>query len=76
MEDFEELVEEGKKRKINIMLDMVFNHTSTEHKWFKEALKGNEKYMNYYIFKEGKMGKNQPIGFQNLVEILGNMYLI
>ena len=57
MEDFEELVEESKKRNIYIMLDMVFNHTSTEHKWFKEALKGNEKYINYYIFKEGKNGK-------------------
>ncbi|MBN1467862.1 MAG: alpha,alpha-phosphotrehalase [Fusobacteriaceae bacterium] len=57
MKDFEKLVEEGKKRNIYIMLDMVFNHTSTEHKWFKEALKGNEKYMNYYIFKEGKNGK-------------------
>ena len=39
------------------MLDMVFNHTSTEHKWFKEAIKGNEKYKNFYIFKEGKDGK-------------------
>ena len=57
MEDFEELVEESKKRNVYIMLDMVFNHTSTEHKWFKEALKGNEKYINYYIFKEGKNGK-------------------
>ena len=57
MEDFEKLSEECKKREINIMLDMVFNHTSTEHKWFKEAMKGNEKYKNFYIFKEGKDGK-------------------
>ena len=52
MEDFERLVEEAKKRDIDIMLDMVFNHTSTEHWWFKEALKGNEKYKNFYIFKK------------------------
>ena len=39
------------------MLDMVFNHTSTKHKWFKEALKGNEKYKNFYIFKDGKEEK-------------------
>ncbi len=39
MADFEELVEEAKKRDLKIMLDMVFNHTSTYHPWFKEALK-------------------------------------
>ena len=40
MEDFEELVKEAKSRNIDIMLDMVFNHTSTENEWFKRALKG------------------------------------
>ena len=38
MEDMEELIAEGKKRGIGLMLDMVFNHTSTEHLWFKRAL--------------------------------------
>ncbi|KHD14775.1 alpha,alpha-phosphotrehalase [Clostridium butyricum] len=54
MKDFEELVEEAKKRNIELMLDMVFNHTSTEHKWFKKALNGEERYKNFYIFKKGK----------------------
>ena len=57
MEDFEELVKQAKNRNINIMLDMVFNHTSTEHKWFKSAIDGNEKYKNFYIFKKGKNNK-------------------
>jgi trehalose-6-phosphate hydrolase len=57
MEDFEELVQAANKRGIEIMLDMVFNHTSSEHEWFKNALAGDEKYRNYYIFKEGKNGK-------------------
>lgn len=57
MNDFEELVKEANKKDIDIMLDMVFNHTSTEHRWFKEALKGNEKYKNYYIFKNSKDDK-------------------
>ena len=39
------------------MLDMVFNHTSTEHNWFKSAIGGNEKYKNFYIFKKGKNNK-------------------
>lgn len=57
MEDFENLSSEAQKRGINLMLDMVFNHTSTEHKWFKSALSGDEKYKNFYIFKKGKEGK-------------------
>lgn len=53
MEDVENLISEAKKRGIGLMLDMVFNHTSTEHEWFQKALAGDEKYQNYYIFKEG-----------------------
>ena len=44
MEDLEELIEEAKKRNIYLMFDMVFNHTSTHHQWFKEAMKGNQRY--------------------------------
>lgn len=54
MEDFENLVREAKERDIFVMLDMVFNHTSTEHKWFKNTLKGDKKYKDFYIFKNGK----------------------
>lgn len=53
MEDLEELIREGKKRGIELMLDMVFNHTSTSHEWFQRALAGDEKYQDYYIFKDG-----------------------
>ncbi|MBE5903462.1 MAG: alpha,alpha-phosphotrehalase [Pseudobutyrivibrio sp.] len=53
MEDFEELSIEAKKRGIGIMLDMVFNHTSTEHQWFQKAISGDEKYINYYKFVDG-----------------------
>lgn len=56
MEDLERLINEAKKRDIDLMFDMVFNHTSTEHQWFQEAMKGNEKYKKYYIFKKGKDG--------------------
>ncbi len=54
MEDFELLVKEAQVRGIEIMLDMVFNHTSTEHQWFKKAMQGDETYKNFYIFKDGK----------------------
>ena len=59
MEDFEMLVEEATKRNIRIMLDMVFNHTSTYHEWFKKALQGDQKYKDYYIFRKGENG-NPP----------------
>lgn len=56
MEDFDRLSAEAKKRGIGIMLDMVFNHTSTEHKWFKKALAGEKKFQDFYIFKKGEKG--------------------
>lgn len=54
MEDFDELVAATKERNMDIMLDMVFNHTSSEHAWFKKAMAGDKKYRDYYIFKDGK----------------------
>ena len=57
MEDLETLVREADKRGIGLMLDMVFNHTSTEHAWFQKALAGDKKYQDYYIFKDGTPDK-------------------
>ena len=53
MEDLDNLIAEGEKRNIGPMFDMVFNHTSTSHEWFRRALAGEKKYQDYYIFKEG-----------------------
>lgn len=54
MADFDELVEEAKKRNIKIILDLVVNHTSDEHAWFKDVLANPDSpYRNYYIIKEG-----------------------
>lgn len=58
MEDFENLSREAEKRNIKIMLDMVFNHVSTEHSWFKKALAGDKKYQDFFFFKEGE--ENNP----------------
>ena len=43
MEDFEKLSREAAKRGIKLMLDMVFNHTSSHHEWFRKALAGDPK---------------------------------
>ncbi len=53
MADLESLIQESNARGMELMLDMVFNHTSTQHEWFQKALAGEEKYQNYYIFREG-----------------------
>ncbi|MFV0636943.1 alpha,alpha-phosphotrehalase [Mitsuokella sp. WILCCON 0060] len=53
MADLDTLIAEADKRGIGLMFDMVFNHTSTAHDWFQKALSGDEKYMNYYIFRDG-----------------------
>lgn len=59
MEDFDELLREAKKRDLKIVMDLVVNHTSDQHPWFQAALKGEQPYADYYIFKKGK-GKGVP----------------
>lgn len=71
MEDVEELIKEAKKRNIDIMFDMVFNHTSTEHEWFKKAMNGEEKYKNYYIFKKGRVVDGKKVAPTNWVSKFG-----
>ena len=58
LDDFKMMIEEMHKRGIRLIMDLVMNHTSKEHKWFKEAVKDeNSPYRDYYFFKKGK-GKN------------------
>ncbi|WP_410207320.1 alpha,alpha-phosphotrehalase [Fusobacterium sp.] len=83
MEDFDRLLVETHKRGMKLIMDMVINHTSTEHRWFKEALKGpKNKYHNYYIWKKGGI-KTKPNNWLSkfggsaweYVESLGEYYL-
>lgn len=54
MEDFDRLLEEVHKRGMKLIMDLVVNHTSDEHKWFQEALKDPDgPYGKYYFFREG-----------------------
>lgn len=65
MDDFEELSREAEKRGIRLMLDMVFNHTSSRNAWFQKALEGDEKYKNYYIFRKGKAPGVPPTNWES-----------
>ncbi|HHB1654536.1 TPA: alpha,alpha-phosphotrehalase [Bacillus cereus] len=63
MEEFEELLAEAKVRNIEIVLDIVVNHSSTEHKWFKEAKEDkNSPYRNYYIWRDEKNNWQSKFG--------------
>ncbi|WP_082232502.1 alpha,alpha-phosphotrehalase [Halobacillus massiliensis] len=53
MEDFERLLHETHKRGMKLIMDIVINHTSTDHKWFKESRKSKDSpYRDYYIWKD------------------------
>ena len=53
MDDLDELIRETDKREIKIIMDLVINHSSDEHEWFRKALEDpDSRYHDYYIFKE------------------------
>ncbi len=53
--DFDRLVAEAKKRNIRIMMDMVMNHTSDQHKWFLESKSSKTNpYRDWYVWRDGK----------------------
>ncbi len=55
MQDYENLLAQAHSRGIKILMDLVVNHSSDEHKWFVESKKSKENpYRDYYIWKDGK----------------------
>lgn len=58
MDDMDELLAEAKKRDMYILMDLVVNHCSDEHEWFKKALADPDgEYGKYFYIEEGKDGK-------------------
>lgn len=57
MEDFDRLLEKAHEKGIKIVMDLVVNHSSDEHKWFQESKTNKDsKYRDYYIWKDPKNG--------------------
>ncbi|WP_339852182.1 alpha-glucosidase [Paenibacillus sp. FSL W7-1088] len=57
LEDMELLIQEAGKRDIRIIMDLVLNHSSDEHPWFKEARKSKDNpYHDYYVWRDGVEG--------------------
>ncbi len=60
MEDFDRLLEECHKRDLKVIMDMVINHTSIEHPWFRKALESPDSpYRDYYIIRKGRREGDQ-----------------
>jgi len=65
MEDMDRLIAEAGRRGIRIIMDLVLNHSSDEHRWFLEAKKSRDNpYHDYYIWRDGADdGGGQPKAF-------------
>lgn len=65
MEDMDELLRQAKKRNMYILMDLVVNHCSDKHEWFKKALDDPEgEYADYFYIREGK-GDNPPCNWRS-----------
>ncbi len=63
LEEFKELLDAAHSKGLKVIMDLVINHTSDEHEWFKESLKGKDNpYHDYYFWRKGKKpnGKKPP----------------
>ena len=68
MADFDRLLEACHRKGLKVILDMVLNHTSTEHPWFQAAIADpDSKYRNYYIIRKGRMRKRKLLPPTNWV---------
>ena len=61
MEEFDEMLQTAHSLGLKIVMDLVVNHTSDEHRWFREALKGKDNpYRDYYIWRDPKEDGSAP----------------
>ena len=65
MEDLEELIAEAGKRGIRLMFDMVFNHVSSRHEWFRKAMEGDSYYKDFFFFRRGKENGEPPTNWES-----------
>ena len=65
MEDFDHLVHEMKRRGLSLIMDLVVNHTSDEHEWFRQARSARDNpYHDYYIWREPVDGR-EPTNWES-----------
>jgi alpha-glucosidase len=70
LQDFDRLVAEGKKRGIRVILDLVVNHTSDQHKWFQDSRSSKTSAKrDWYVWRDGKADGQPP---NNWVALFGS----
>ena len=62
MSDFKNLISVAKKHNIGILLDLVMNHTSSEHMWFKRSERHDPWYKDYYVWVDKPLNWNSYFG--------------
>ena len=67
MDAFKKVLDGAHERGMKVIMDLVVNHTSTEHEWFKKSRERIEPYTDYYIWRPGK-GKKLPNNWDSLFE--------
>ncbi len=70
IQDCEQLIEEAHKRNLKVIFDLVMNHTSDEHEWFKtSALSKENDKADWYVWKDGKgrKGKRKPNNWKAMI---------
>ena len=60
MEDFERLLAEVHRRGMRLIMDLVVNHTSDEHRWYQEAKKPGSPYRDFYFFRQDDGSHTPP----------------
>ena len=74
MEDAQRLIDETHRRGMRILFDMVMNHTSIEHEWFRESRSSrNNPKRSWYIWRDGK-GRRPPTNWKSMVGNNGWQY--
>ncbi|GAA3763170.1 alpha,alpha-phosphotrehalase [Terriglobus aquaticus] len=64
MADFDRMLAGIKQRHMRLIIDLVVNHTSDEHRWFQESRKSRTNpYRDYYIWRDGRPNPSAPHGF-------------
>jgi len=56
LDDFKRLLAEARRRRIRVIIDLVLNHTSAQHPWFKKALQGDPEYRPWYLWADRDPG--------------------
>ena len=68
MDAFKQVLDAAHQRGIKVIMDLVVNHTSTEHKWFKKSRQKIEPYTDYYIWRPAPQHGKLPNNWDSLFE--------